>query len=131
MTDKEAKNKALIIYDLLGDIRGHNIYYWNTGALSFDFRIPSTSGWLSCLVKPDGDKYKIKISTPINIATTVILHEVNDVEENELYDTMISIIEYLNKEWIEWNKEWKGSWSGYPKGKVIKYDDHGYIVSIS
>lgn len=129
MTNVEAMNKAQVIYDLLGDTQGRNCTYWGDGALHFYY---SSSTYLNCRITPVEDKYRIKIYTPINRATTVVLYEVDNVKGSELYDTFHNAITYLDNEWKEWNKDvWKGSWWGYTKGKEIKYDDHGYIVSVS
>lgn len=131
MTDTEARNKANDIYKLLnGIVRGH-IYYWHSGALHFNLRLPNVFSSLDCLVIPTEDKYKIEVTTAINIATTLILYEVENVDSKKLYDIMVEIIKYLDNEWVQYNKdkEYKG-WSGYPKAKVIKYDDHGRRISV-
>ena len=133
MTDLEARNKANEIYDLLDNIATGHMYYCEvSGSLHFNFRISNAFGYLDCAVTPVDDKYKIKVTYCVNIATTLILYEVDGISGDELNNTMVSIIDYLDKEWVEYNKgkEYKG-WSGYPKAKVIKYNNHGYVVSVS
>jgi hypothetical protein len=100
MTD--AQNKAQTIYDLLSSIATGNIYYWGNGALHFNFRMPYIFGYLDCLVTPVNNKYKIKVYKPINIATTVILHEVDGIDESELCN-YFSLIK--NMEWSR-DKKW-------------------------
>lgn len=133
MTEQEAQNKANIIYDLLSNIAmGHMYYCEVSGSLHFNFRIPNMFGYLDCLVTPVEDKYKIKVSEGINIATTMILYEVDNIDGNELNDTMVGIIEYLDKEWVELEKSKKhATWWDYSKGKEIKYNDHGRTISVN
>ena len=133
MTDKEAQSKAQAIYELLDGIARGHMYYWETsGALHFNLRIPSVFISLDCLVIPTNDKYRIEVTSPVNIATTLILYEVDNIYSEKLYDTMIEIIKYLDDEWVKYNKDkkYKG-WSGYSKAKIIKYDDHGRRISVS
>ena len=123
--------KANIIYDLISDFACsyRNYYEWN-GTLHFNFKIPSTFDSLDCKITPVEDKYKIKVYAPINIETTMILYEVDEVSRGKLHDTFQGIIDYLDKEWGELSngKKYTGWWD-YKKGKEIKYDDHGYIIS--
>ena len=131
MTEQDAKIKANVIYDLLENIATGHMYYCEvSGTLNFNFRIPSAFGYLKCAVTPAKDKYKIKVTYGVNIATTLILYEVDGISVDNLNNTMVNIIEYLDKEWLEFtkDKEHKGWWN-YPKAKVIKYDDHGYVIS--
>lgn len=110
MTDTEARNKANEIYGLLNGIARKGLNYWHTGSLHFDLKTPNIFPSLDCLVIPIGDKYKIKITTPINIATTLILYEVENIDGEKLHDSMVDIVKYLDDEWLEWTnnkKIWK------------------------
>jgi len=130
LTEQEAYNKSMIIYNLMGDIKTGHIYYWDDGALAFNFRIPNAFGYLDSLITPDGDKYKIKISKGINIAIRMILYEVDGIDGDKLYNTFQDIIKFLDNEWLELDKSKKyATWRDYSKGKEIKYNDHGFIIA--
>lgn len=125
MIEQDARNKARVIYDLIKGIYGYHIYYWEDGSLNFSFKSKSL---MNCRITPVENKYKIKIYANINIATTIVLYEVDGIEESKLNDTFHSIVKYLDNEWMERDK---GTWWGYSKGKEINYDDHGRIISVS
>ena len=108
-------NKAMKIYNLLGDTRGRHSYYSEfDGSLNFRYK---SATYIDCKITPVEDKYKIKISKSINIATAIILYEVENVDGKDLYNTFHDIIKYLDKEWMEWNKEWRGLGQVIQKGK--------------